>query len=168
MHLVSEVIFRRFSTKDLERVIEINRTCLPENYSAHFFLDVYANCPDAFMVAEVESDIVGYVMCRMESGFSDLGGFRLVRKGHIVSIAVKPNFRRRGIATALMSSAISALTAHGASEAFVEVRVTNDPAISLYQKLGFRVVKRIPRYYLDGVDAYVMSIPTSHFNQPTM
>ncbi|MEM2106915.1 MAG: N-acetyltransferase [Candidatus Bathyarchaeia archaeon] len=168
MNLVSEVIFRRFTTMDLERVMEINRTCLPENYSAHFFLDIYANCPEAFIVAEVDREVVGYVMCRMESGFSDLGGFRLVRKGHIVSLAVKSNFRRRGIATTLMSSAISALTAQGASEAFVEVRVTNGPAINLYQKLGFRIVKRVPRYYLDGVDAYVMSISTSQFRGSSM
>jgi ribosomal-protein-alanine N-acetyltransferase len=161
MNLASEVTLRRFSGEDLEKVMEINRACLPENYSPHFFLDVYKNCPDAFLVAEVQGKVVGYVMCRLETGLSDLGRMGLIRKGHIVSIAVMQDYRRRGIASALMLSAISALASNGSTENFVEVRVTNEQAMSLYKKLGFRIVRRIPRYYYDGVDAYAMTAPTS-------
>jgi len=45
------------------------------------------------------------------------------------------------------------------TEVYLEVRVSNTPAISLYEKLGFRVVGRIPRYYSDGEDAYIMARP---------
>ncbi|MBS7623476.1 ribosomal protein S18-alanine N-acetyltransferase [Candidatus Bathyarchaeota archaeon] len=157
MNLTSEVTLRRFTNADLEEVMNINRCCLPENYSANFYLDIYRNCPDAFVVAEAQGRLVGYVMCRTESGFSDFVRMRPVRKGHIVSVAVMPEYRRLGIARSLMSSAIAALSTYGCSEAFVEVRVTNEPAIQLYRKVGFEVVRRIPRYYYDGEDAYVMS-----------
>jgi ribosomal-protein-alanine N-acetyltransferase len=98
-------------------------------------------------------------MCRLENGFSELGRMRPARKGHIVSVAVVPDYRRIGVGSALMTSAISALSDYGYSEAFVEVRVTNEPAINLYSKLGFKTVKRVPRYYYNGEDAYVMALP---------
>ena len=158
MNLASEVTLRRFTNADLDNVMNINRSCLPENYSTYFYLDIYKNCPDAFIVAEAEGRLVGYIMCRVESGFSDFGRMRPSRKGHIVSIAVMPEYRRFGIATSLMFSATSALATYGCSEAFVEVRVTNEPAIQLYKRIGFEIVRRVPRYYYDGEDAYVMSV----------
>ena len=156
--MASEVTLRRFANEDLDKVVSINRSCLPENYSTYFYLDIYKNCPDAFIVAEVEGRLVGYIMCRVESGLSDFSRIRLARKAHVVSIAVVPEYRRLGIATSLMLSATSALTTYGCSEAFVEVRVTNEPAIRLYRKIGFQIIRRTPRYYYDGEDAYVMSI----------
>ncbi len=158
MNLHSEVKIRRFSAEDLATVMEINRTCLPENYSSYFFLDICKNYPDAFLVAEFEARIVGYIMCRLETGFSDFAHLRPAKKGHVVSIAVVPEYRKIGIGGTLMLSAISALASYGYSEAFVEVRITNEPAISLYRKLEFTIVKRIPRYYYNGEDAYVMAI----------
>ena len=159
MELTTEVILRRFSNADLDDVMTINRTYLPENYGAYFFLDIHKNCPNAFLVAETSGRIVGYIMCRLESGFSEFGRMRPARKGHIVSVAVVPDYRRMGVGSALMTSSISALSDYGYSEAFVEVRVTNEPAISLYSKLGFKIVKRAPRYYYNGEDAYVMAFP---------
>ncbi|MEM2942324.1 MAG: ribosomal protein S18-alanine N-acetyltransferase [Candidatus Bathyarchaeia archaeon] len=157
MNLASEVTLRRFTNEDLEEVMKINRCCLPENYSANFYIEIYRNCPDAFLVAEAQGRLVGYVMCRAESGLSDFIRMKPVRKGHVVSVAVMPEYRRLGIARSLMSSAITALSTYGCSEVFVEVRVTNEPAIQLYKKLGFEMMRRVPRYYYDGEDAYVMS-----------
>ncbi len=159
MNLTSEISLRRFTTMDLEKVMEINKTCLPENYNTYFFLEIFKNCPEAFVLAEAKSIIIGYVMCRLESGFSDFSRIKPVRKGHVVSIAINPNYRRTGIARALMLSAMSSLTSYGSSEAFCEVRVSNEPALALYKKLGFTIRKRISRYYYDGEDSFVMARP---------
>lgn len=152
-----EYIIREFTLNDLERVIWINRTCLPENYPSFFFMEHYRNFPKAFLVAEMNGKVVGYIMCRVEYGFSNIRkGF--ARKGHIISIAVIPEARRRGIGTSLMVKAMKALRVYyNVDEYYLEVRVSNYPAINLYKKLGFKPVRILKGYYLDGEDAYLMA-----------
>jgi ribosomal-protein-alanine N-acetyltransferase len=147
---------RKFTPKDLERVTYINRTCLPENYTDYFFIDLHERFPETFIVAEENGEVVGYIMCRIEMGLSNFG-FSFVKKGHIVSIAVMPQCRRKGIGQALVIKAMEGMRLYNAKQCFLEVRVTNTPAISLYKKLGFKIARTISGYYSDGEDAYVMS-----------
>ena len=149
---------RQFGANDLESVIEINRTCLPENYASFFFMDTFQNCPTAFRVAEVGMRVVGYIMCRVEHGFSDVKRLKFVRKGHIISIAVLPEFRRAGIASELVRQALSSLREMKAEECYLEVRAANDSAIKLYERLGFSLARQVPHYYADGAEALVMVI----------
>jgi ribosomal-protein-alanine N-acetyltransferase len=157
MVTIQKFIIRKFNPDDLNAVVEINRRCLPENYTINFFIDIYKNCPDAFLVAEAENEIVGYIMCRLEYGFSDFNRFKLVKKGHIVSIAVLSEYRRRGIGSSLITQALKELVNAQVKECYLEVRVSNEVGINLYRKLGFEVTQRIAYYYHDGEDAYVMS-----------
>ena len=150
---------RQFNTQDLESVIEINRTCLPENYASFFFMDTFQNCPSAFRVAQVGTQIVGYIMCRIEHGFSDIKRLKFVRKGHIISIAVMPEHRRAGIASELVKEALDALQEMKADECYLEVRATNETAIKLYEKLAFSLARRVSHYYADGAEALVMVVP---------
>jgi ribosomal-protein-alanine N-acetyltransferase len=143
--------------RDLQKVIHINRTCLPENYTDYFFIDLYRRFPETFIVAEQDGEIIGYIMCRIELGLSNFGFGGLIKKGHVVSIAVIPEYRRKGIGEALINRAIEGMKLYNAKQCFLEVRMTNTPAINLYKKLGFQVTKNIRRYYADGEDAYVMS-----------
>jgi len=156
--LEAPYLLRPFRPDDLSSVVEINRVCLPENYSAYFFMVVYKSCPEAFIVAERDNKVVGYIMCRLEFGFSDLRRFRMVRKGHVVSVAVMPDFRRRGIGKELVVSAMKALELHGGEECFLEVRTANDEAVKLYKDMGFDTVRTVSHYYHDGADAFLMSV----------
>jgi len=158
-------VIREFRPEDLEAVVNINRRCLPENYPPFFFMEHYRNYPKAFLVAEVGDEVVGYVMCRVEHGLSNLK-LGLARKGHIISIAVMPWARRRGIGRALMVGALRALREHyDVEEYYLEVRVSNMPAISLYEKLGFKKVKVLRHYYLDNEDAYLMAMSAENINR---
>jgi ribosomal-protein-alanine N-acetyltransferase len=148
---------RMFTPEHLQAVVEINRICLPENYASFFFLDTYNSCPEAFLVAESNDRVVGYVMCRLEHGFSESRKFRFAKKGHIISVAVLPDFRRLGIGQTLVERSCGALAKNGAEECYLEVRTSNQEAILLYQKLNFEIVRKIPHYYFDGSDAYVMT-----------
>jgi len=148
---------RRFSPQDIDAVTEINKLCLPENYSASFFLDIHKSFPEAFLMAEASGKTVGYIMCRIDHGFSDFRKFKLTKKGHIVSVAVIPEYRRLGVGTSLVVNAMKAVSNSEADECFLEVRVTNQNAINLYRKLGFNIARRASNYYFDGEDAYVMS-----------
>ncbi len=150
-------LLRPFRPDDLSAVIEINRVCLPENYSPYFFMEVYKSCPEAFIVAEIDRKVVGYVMCRLEFGFSDVRRFRMVRKGHIVSVAVLPEYRRQGMGSELVTSSLKALELHGTEECFLEVRTSNEEAVALYKHMGFDMVRTVSHYYHDGADAFMMS-----------
>ncbi len=149
---------REASLDDLPQVMMINRLCLPENYTYFFFESILRNYPRTFLIAEVDGKIAGYIMCRVERGFSKFDRLSLKKLGHVISIAVLPEYRRRGIAKTLLSNALKALKEHyGCEEAYLEVRISNSPALALYQKLGFTIVKVSRRYYIDGEDAYVMA-----------
>jgi ribosomal-protein-alanine N-acetyltransferase len=149
---------RNAEKDDLIKVIEINRRCLPENYSYTFFEAILRDYPKSFFVAETyEGEIVGYVMCRVER-VSKISSFRLKKSGHIISIAVIPEYRRMGIGKLLMLNALKSLKEeYGCEESFLEVRVSNKIAIKLYLDLGYKIVDILKSYYIDGEDAYMMS-----------
>ncbi len=151
---------RRFKPEDLGEVVYINRVCLPENYSEGFFMDLYERFPETFIVAEEDNKIIGYVMCRIESSVSSLTfrPFHVTKKGHIISIAVLPGYRRKGVGQALIREALNAMiTYYKAKSCYLEVRVTNTGAVNLYRKMGFKIERTIGGYYSDGEDAYIMS-----------
>jgi ribosomal-protein-alanine N-acetyltransferase len=148
---------RKFVPDDLQNVMQINRVTLPENYTDFFFVDLHQRFPETFIVAEENGKIIGYIMCRIEVGLSNFGFGGLVRKGHVVSIAVLSQNRRKGVAQAIINRALQGMEYYKAKQAFLEVRVTNEAAISLYKKLGFEITRTINGYYSDGEDAYVMT-----------
>ncbi len=154
-----DVVIRNATLSDLPSIIMINREALPENYPEWFFREHLERWGKAFYVAEVDGRVIGYIMSRIEEGTALLRNiFALIRKGHVVSVAVLKEYRRLGIGTMLMLRAMEAMKdIYNCSEVYLEVRVSNIPAINLYQKLGFKIVRRIPRYYMDGEDAYLMA-----------
>lgn len=149
---------RKARKEDVPTVMYINKVSLPENYPEWFFEEHLERWGEAFFVAEVDGKVVGYVMSRVEYGAPFVVEGTFVKKGHIVSIAVLEQYRRRGIGRSLMEHALKALKeVYDCKEVYLEVRVSNEPAIRLYERLGFRKVRIIPMYYLDGEDAYLMA-----------
>ncbi len=148
---------RKFNVNDLERITYINRACLPENYSDYFFVDLHRKFPETFIVAEENGEVVGYIMCRVEAGLSSSILRGLIKKGHIVSVAVLPQHRRKSIGEALVVKAMENMQLYNAKQCFLEVRVSNKPAVMLYKKLSFQVTRTIPNYYADGENSYVMT-----------
>ncbi|MDE1858159.1 MAG: GNAT family N-acetyltransferase [Thaumarchaeota archaeon] len=156
---VGDYLVRGCDRDDVPTVIKINEETLPEHYSDYFYYEILAEFPEAFLVAEVGGGVVGYVMTRIEYGFSHLKRLGLSRKGHIVSIAVSEQHRGRGVGSLLMQKAQEAMAAKGATESYLEVRVSNNGAINLYQRLGYHSAGRLESYYKDGEAALVMATP---------
>lgn len=148
---------RLFRSTDVNQVVKINYSCLPENYNESFFLDLFYRYPKTFLVSICNGLVVGYIMCRIELGFSEIRRFNIIKKGHIVSIAVLSECRMRGIGRALVDEALKGMKEYNVKECYLEVRVNNISAINLYRKLGFKVVKRNYNYYKDGEEAYTMA-----------
>jgi ribosomal-protein-alanine N-acetyltransferase len=151
--LVLEI--REFKLEDLDAVVRINKVCLPENYSPSFFMDHFYENPKIFVVGAVDGEVVGYSMCRIEYGVSHLKT-AFARKGHVISIAVMQAHRGKGIGLALMEASLQRVKAEGASEMYLEVRVSNNVAVELYKKLGLAAAQISEGYYRDGESAYIM------------
>jgi ribosomal-protein-alanine N-acetyltransferase len=157
MVLMANYRLRRFTPSDLEGVIQINRECLPENYTTLFFMNLYKRFPETFLVAESNGKIIGYIMCRIETGIPSFKIFGITRKGHVISIAVLPEHQKKGVGFALIQEATQAMVGYNAKECYLEVRTSNLPAIELYKKLGFEITRTIKHYYADGEDALIMA-----------
>lgn len=154
---VGDYIIRRCEEKDLTSVININMNTLPEHYSDYFFESILRELPEAFIVAEVNDNIVGYVMCKIEFGFSNFRKLGFVKKGHVVSVAVLDHHRSNGVGKALMLEGVNGVVSRKSDEIYLEVRISNEPAIKMYEKLGFQIKSRLRTYYRDGEDAYLMA-----------
>lgn len=152
---------RRCSYDDLKSVIVINEKTLPEHYTQYFFESLLREIPESFIVAEYENEIVGYIMCKLEFGFSNFRKLGFVKKGHVVSISLLEQHRGKKIGEALMLEGINGVASRKGDEIYLEVRTSNLPAISLYEKLGFQTKSVLKSYYRDGEDANLMALELS-------
>ncbi len=155
---VGQYSIRRAEASDLISVMEINLKTLPEHYSDYFYESLLAEIPEAFIVAEISDKRVGYIMCKVEHGFSNFKKLGFVKKGHMVSVAVEDRYRKQGIGKILVEESINGVRAKGCDEFYLEVRCSNTDAIRLYEELGFIIRQRLNTYYRDGEDGYLMSI----------
>jgi len=131
---------------------------LPEHYSDYFYESLLGEIPEAFLVAEIEGRHVGYIMCKTEYGFSNFKKLGFVKKGHIVSVAVVDEHRRKGIGKALVDESLKGIQSKKCDELYLEVRCSNNEAVLMYEKIGFIIKQRLKTYYRDGEDAYLMTI----------
>jgi ribosomal-protein-alanine N-acetyltransferase len=156
--MVGPYIIRRCETADLSTVMDINMLTLPEHYSDYFFESILSELPESFIVAELYSKVVGYIMCKIEFGFSNFRKLGFVKKGHVVSVAVLNEHRNQGLGNALMIEGINGVIARNTDEIYLEVRISNTAAVRMYERLGFQIKSRLRTYYRDGEDAYLMAL----------
>jgi len=149
---------RRAEPSDLISIMEINLKTLPEHYSDYFYESLLAELPEAFIIAEIGGKHVGYIMCKTEYGFSNFKKLGFVKKGHVVSIAVIDEFRKKGIGNALVEESVNGVKLRNCDEFYLEVRCSNNDAVRLYEKLGFVIKQQLNAYYRDGEAAYLMAI----------
>ncbi len=145
------MLIRNMVREDIDSVLEIEQECFTQPWTKNMFLGELAQPVTLYRVAVVDGTPVGY-----------MGMYRIVDEGHITNIAVKKAFRGRGIGSCLMESFLQLGEDGLLSFLTLEVRESNQKAIRLYQKYGFRQVGRRPRYYENAEDALLM---TRYFEQ---
>jgi len=155
---IGDCNIRRAEPSDLISIMEINLKTLPEHYSDYFYESLLSELPEAFIIAEIAGKHVGYIMCKTEFGFSNFKKLGFVKKGHVVSIAVLDEYRKKGIGNALVEESVNGVKIQNCDEFYLEVRCSNNEAVRLYEKLGFVIKQQLNTYYRDGEDAYLMAI----------
>lgn len=151
-----EFLIRRCTLEDLDGVIEVNERELPEDYPYFFYKSILDNFPECFLVAlNKHGKIIAYIMWRVEKAPS-ANSLKFLNKGHLVSIAVSENYKRKGIAKELLSNSMVAIKKYKIHEYVLEVRVSNYTAIKLYEKFDFKIESIKKNYYRDGENAYFL------------
>jgi ribosomal-protein-alanine N-acetyltransferase len=152
---------RDFHSGDFETLWHIDQQCFVPGISySREELSVYVKVPGSFtLVAETlpadgdsggkapdDPEIVGFVVANLNRA----------RAGHIITIDVIPQAQRSGVGSALLRAAEERLDRHGCKWIRLEAAVDNASALSFYKRHHFNVVRTIPGYYPNGVDAFVL------------
>ena len=138
---------RKMKESDLDQVADIAKRAFTRPWSRQGFQEALPAENAIFLVAEENGVVEGYC-----------GMFVAVDEGEIINIAVKPEFQRKGIADRLMQAMLSEGRKRAVYRMFLEVRVSNEAAIRLYEKNGFtRQGIRKDFYKEIHEDAYVMN-----------
>ena len=132
----------------IPQMVELEKICFSLPWTADMIKSELNN-PSCLYLAAVDGDtLVGYI-----------GVQTVLDEGYINNVAVRPEYRRQGIAAALISLLVEQARAIGLAFMTLEVRESNAPAIPLYEKLGFTTVGRRKNYYeKPREDAILMTI----------
>jgi ribosomal-protein-alanine N-acetyltransferase len=142
-------MMRLFSLSDLESILQIENQSFPKSpYDWTTFLNLHYLYPETFLVyvdtipGQKGQHISGYVIFSQD--------------GHIISIAVLPQLRRKGIGTQLLQRVMKTPRT---KKVWAEVRRSNQGAQAFYFKMGFQITGSIPNYYGNEDALIVQWIP---------
>ena len=150
----AKIRVRIAKSSDLDDIydLDVQTFAMPWSKEALSY-DILENDNAFVIVAEYEGEFAGY---------ADI--WTVLDEADLNSIAVRVDFRRKGIGDAIMLAMTEMLSANGVATINLEVRVSNMPAIKLYKKYGFKECGVRPGYYLDnGEDALIMKRETGDY-----
>ncbi|CDM64472.1 ribosomal protein S18-alanine N-acetyltransferase [Pyrinomonas methylaliphatogenes] len=142
-------VIRPLTVTQLEECWRLDQRCFAdgEAYSRETF-HYLLTAPEAlcYQANAADGTMVGFIIGLIEPDFT----------GHITTVGVAPEHRRRGIALRLMRKIEEAFRRRGVRTVRLEVRAVNTGAQKLYRNLGYVVTQRLPQYYSNGGDGLLM------------
>lgn len=143
-------VVRPMQPADIDAVVEIERLANPSPWTAGQFRDELQNNCSTTDLLLVNDRIAAYIC-----------SWKIVDEMQIQNVATAPAFRRQGWAARLLSVVLDRAGANGVLKVFLEVRLGNHAARSLYAKFGFIERGIRPRYYSNNEDALIMELDLS-------
>ncbi len=143
----ANLTYKIVTIADIPRIAQIEKECFPDPWTENMYRE------------EIESNKLATYVCAMfEEQIIGFGGLWIIgNEGHITNIAVSPKFKNGGVGY-LIGKELMAVSENKAETELnftLEVRESNDAAIKLYEKLGFKSVGKRPKYY-GNEDAIIM------------
>ncbi len=118
------------------QIAQLEKLCFSDPWSENSVASELDNPLSLWLVALDGETVAGYV-----------GSQSVLDGADMMNVAVHPDYRRKGIARELVTGLINALVEKGVKSLALEVRVSNAPAIALYEQMGFQQVGLRPNYY---------------------
>lgn len=141
-------VIREMQFDDLDQVLAIEEKNFSVPWTANGFFSFLLREDARFWVAEADGKIAGYC-----------GLILTPPEGDITNVCVDQPFRRRGVAVKLLDTLIREAASLGVTQIHLEVRMSNTPAVALYEQLGFVRDGLRPRYYENPTeDALLMTL----------
>ena len=136
-----EIKIETASIRLLDKFCEIENQCFSqEAFTKRQLAYLLTDYNTIGLVAKVNSDVAGFIISQVEIEKDTL-------YGHIVTVNVAPNYRRKGIATQMIKDTEKILRDKGIGESHLEVREDNSAALKLYQNSGYIKIGRLEKYY---------------------
>lgn len=136
-----EILIREMQAADINEIMEIERKSFSTPWSELSFLNEMYDLNSISKVAVFKNNISGYICVK-----------KIFDEGHILNLAVHPDFRRCGIASALMKEVLDELKKKGCRFLLLEVRISNLAAKKFYERFGFRVITIRKKYYTSPIE----------------
>ena len=130
------ITYTQMTAEHVTQVAQLEKICFADPWSEMSIGLELENIWSYWVVALEGNELVGYV-----------GSQSTIDEADIMNVAVHPDWRRQGIAEGLICNLVEELKKRGKCALMLEVRVSNDPAIALYEKLNFQQVGRRKNYY---------------------
>lgn len=143
----SAIRLRAYQPADFETLYRIDQACFPKGIAyGRTELRIYLASPGSLcLLAEISGEVAGYILTD-----------RFTEVGHIVTIDVLENYRRKNVGSLLLGAAEQEAASRGGKLMVLETATTNKPAIAFWKKHGYRQFATVKNYYGRGLDAYRM------------
>ncbi len=141
--------------QDLDALVAIDARCFPAGiaYPGEEIASLLFIRGALTLVAERSTKIIGFASLRL---LHQPRSAQLLRRGELITIDILPEFRRDRVGWQLHQKLEDWLRTKGGSSIELHVAIDNKAALHFYERLGYRIVARVPRYYLETVDAWRM------------
>ena len=130
------MIIETMKSSHVAQIAQLEKICFSDPWSEKSIASELNNELAFWLTAMEGEQVAGYI-----------GSQTVMDESDMMNVAVHPDFRRKGIAEALVNALVEALKSKGSRCLTLEVRASNVPAITLYEKLGFSEIGRRKNYY---------------------